>query len=337
MTLRKSFIRNAATSPADARIMLMGLVVNNADGSPRTGVLGSADPSIVSALASMNVRVAAAEFVTSKGRADGVAIFGNDGAVNVPIDTAPASNSRIDVIYVKHNDDTTGDPNPDPVFGVAKGTAGASPAKPTIPTGALELATLRIYAGTTAANGGTNTLVNTYQMTAARGGIVAFRTKTGLNAWTTATPGQRAFVIDGGAEYMWNGTAWATPVAAGGVLGYVEKVGTTASIAAGGPFVALSGDASLATTIEVDKPTKVIISAAAYSSTQNMQIGCILSGATSHTPLVDANDLGIASVSTATSRLVITLNPGVTTITLGRRSAVASGSIRNPSILILAG
>lgn len=208
MALTKSFIRNAAMAPLDARLMNMAQVAANADGSPRTGVLGSANVSIVSTLATMNVAVAAAEFVTSKGKSDGVSIFTNDGVVNVAIGAAPASNSRIDVIWVKHNDDTTGDANALPVFGVTAGTAAASPTKPAIPTGALELATLRVYAGTTATNGGSNTLVNTYQMTAMRGGLVPFRTLADLLAWTTPAEGQLAGVVGQSRPYQRTGGAW---------------------------------------------------------------------------------------------------------------------------------
>lgn len=209
MALTRSFIRNAATTPLDARLMDMAKVVANADGSPRVGVLGGANDSIVATTATMNVTIAAAEFVTSKGKADGVAIFTNDGTVNVPIATAPASNSRIDVIYVKHNDNTTGDANSNPIFAVAQGTAAASPTKPAIPTGALELATLRVYAGTTATNGGSNTLTNTYQMTAMRGGCVHFRTRVDLDAWTTAVIGQDAYVIaNPGWGFVYANSAW---------------------------------------------------------------------------------------------------------------------------------
>lgn len=212
MTLRKAIpIRNAATTPLDGRLADMGQVVCNSDRSPRVGVLGSASASIVSTTATtgtMTVTVAAAEFVTSKGVGDGVAIFANDGVVSVPIDAAPASNSRIDLIYVKHNDNTTGDATSDPVFGVLKGTAAASPVKPAIPanSGILELATLRIYSGTTATNGGANTLTNTYQMTAMRGGVVAFRTKAELDLWTNPTLGQEAAV--GNVLYMRRSGAW---------------------------------------------------------------------------------------------------------------------------------
>lgn len=208
MTLTRSFIRNAPTTPLDARRMNMAGIVCNADGSPRAGVLGGATTTLVTALATMSVAVAAAEFATSKGRADGVAIFTNDGTVNVAIGAAPASNSRIDVIWVKHNDDTTGDANALPVFGVTAGVAAASPAKPAIPTGALELATLRVYAGTTAANGGANTLVNTFAMTAARGGLVPFRNLAEITLWTNAVVGQQVVALDTGVIYVRSSTAW---------------------------------------------------------------------------------------------------------------------------------
>lgn len=210
MTLTRGFIRNAVTTPLDARLMNMAQIVGNSDGSPRPGVLDGDGRALVTPLATMNVAVAAADFVTTKGTADGVAIFTNDGTVNVPITAAPASNSRIDVIWVKHNDNTTGDANSTPVFGVTAGTAAASPTKPSIPTGALELATIRVYAGTTAANGGTNVTTNTYQMTASRGGVVPFRTRADLLLWANPAVGQLAHVLDAsdGGLYRWNGTAW---------------------------------------------------------------------------------------------------------------------------------
>lgn len=212
MALTRGFIRNAATTPLDARLMDMAELTVNADGSPRPGVLDTYGAALVTALATMNVAIAAADFVTSKGTADGVAIFTNDGTVNVAITAAPASNSRIDVIWVRHQDSTTGDGASTPIFGVTAGVAAASPTKPAIPTGALELATLRVYAGTTAANGGANTLTNTYPMTSLRGAPVCFRTKADLDLWTNpGTPGQLAEVVSNGARnalYRWSGTAW---------------------------------------------------------------------------------------------------------------------------------
>lgn len=209
MTLTRGFVRNGATTPLDARLMDMAGLVCNTDGSPRTGVLGGANTSIVATTGTMNVTIAAAEFAVSKGKADGVVLFTNDGSINVLVAAAPASNSRIDVIWVKHNDNTTGDGDSLPTAGVTTGTAAASPTKPAIPTGALELATLRIYAGTTATNGGANVLTNTYQMTSSRGGVVPFRTKTDLDLWTTAVAGQLALDLATGIYYRRSGGAWA--------------------------------------------------------------------------------------------------------------------------------
>jgi hypothetical protein len=217
MTLTKGWIRNAAATPLDVRrIEAASWAVQ--DVASRLGIRpGIVDTIIandlVATTATMNVTVGAFSAVLTKGASDGAVPIANDGSVNVLIGAAPGSNSRIDVIYVKHNDDTTGDANANPIFGVAVGTAAASPTKPSIPTGALELATLRIYAGTTATNGGSNVLTNTYQMTAPRGGVVPFRSKADLDAWTTAVPGQRASIYDVAAGlakslWQWSGVAW---------------------------------------------------------------------------------------------------------------------------------
>lgn len=190
MALSKSFIRNAAAAPLDARLMNMAGIVSNADGTPRVGVLGAVGPSIVSTTATMNVSIATAgaEFATSKGKADGVAIFTNDGIATVAISAAPVSNSRWTIVWVKHEDNTTGDAASLPIFGTTDGAAAASPTAPAIPTGALELARLQIFSGTTATNGGANTLTNTYRMTAARGGTVPVRTIAERDAWTAPLP-----------------------------------------------------------------------------------------------------------------------------------------------------
>lgn len=196
MALTKGFARNNAKTPLDQRLADMATIVCNAGGTPRTGVLGNANASIASALATWHFRVQAAEFVTSKGKADGVMIFTNDGVVDVPIAAgAPVSNSRIDVLWVKHEDNTTGDAASLPIFGVTSGAAAASPVKPAIPTGAEEIATLRAYSGTTGASGGANILTNTYKMTAGRGGIVPVRTLTERDAWTAPAPADGQFVL----------------------------------------------------------------------------------------------------------------------------------------------
>lgn len=216
MALTRGWIRNAVTTPLDARLMNMAQTVCNADGSPRTGVMGNASSTIVSTTGTMNVNVAAAEFATSKGKSDGVVIFTNDGTTAVAIPAAPGSNSRIDTIWVRHQDSTTGDGVSTPIFGVTSGTAAASPVEVSLgslPSGAERLATLRVYSGTVASNGGLNVLTNVYRMTNARGGVVSFRVKADMDAWTTACIGQLASVDNeaNANTYRWTGAAWVIP------------------------------------------------------------------------------------------------------------------------------
>lgn len=199
-------VRNAATTPLDARLVAMATLQDNSDGTPRTGVITGSD-GLVTALATMNVAIAAAYFAASKSKADGVTVFTNDGTVNVPITAAPASNSRIDVIWVRHQDSTTGDAASTPIFGVTAGTAAASPTMPAIPTGALELATLRVYAGTTAANGGSNVLTNTYQMTGPRGSTITTRSIAERDAWS-APNGAQCYVIATDRFYVRRASGW---------------------------------------------------------------------------------------------------------------------------------
>lgn len=212
MALTRGMIRNAATTPLDARLMDAARLTQNLDGSVRTGILGT-PATLVSATGTttpMTVSVAAASIVASKGIGDGAAVYTNDGVTAVTIPAAPGANSRIDVIWTRHQDDTTGDTAglATPIFGVTSGAANATPTKPAIPTGAVELATLRIYSGTTATNGGTNVLTNTYQMTAAQGGLVPFRTAIDLLAWATAPEGTRALDLATGDIYQRLAGTW---------------------------------------------------------------------------------------------------------------------------------
>lgn len=321
MALTRSLIRNAATTPVDARVMLMGLITANANGSPRAGILGGANPSIVSALPSMNVAIAPAEFVTTKGRADGVAIFGNDGTVNVPIDTAPPSNSRIDVIYVKHNDDTTGDSDAFPVFGVAKGTAAASPTKPSIPTGALELATLRVYSGTTATNGGSNTLVNTYQMTATRGGVVPFRTKADLDLWTTASAGQLASVLATGDTYTYQGVSWVGGARAFSAAQSIASGSGTVIDAVGlGPLGSIACGVSITAARATRARVTLTFRYVSNGSGTGAYVGVAASGATTVVPtstsprVATATQQVVNATETYGVSFLMDLNPGTTAL-----------------------
>lgn len=335
MALTRGFIRNAVTTPLDARLVDMAKVVSNLDGSPRPGVLGVLNgPLLAPSSSAMSVAVAAAPFVTTKGKADGVAIFTNDGTVNVTIAAAPVANSRIDVIWVKHNDDTTGDTDSKPVFGVTAGAAAAFPTKPAIPTGALELGTLRVYAGTTAANGAPNTLTHTYQMTAMQGGIVTFRTKADLDLWINPTDGQLAFVLDDigpNPLYMRSTGVWGRLST---YLGGASKIaGPTASI--GATEVPIPGTS---VTVTVPRAGKIRLSGglASYgTSANNIIVIRIKEGATvvrEFTRQANSSPVDASTTCHQEFSSVVDVTAGTHTYQIACVRAAGSGTIAvNPS------
>jgi hypothetical protein len=219
-----------ATSAADARLADAGLIAPHGAGmAVRTGVLyGPGATALVTgtaATAPMTVNIAAHHWITTRGTADGVYRGAAEAVRTVNIAAAPASNSRIDVVYVKQNDTastvspdgTTGD-----VYAVVAGTAAATPTKPAIPVGAEELAQLTIAAGATATNGAGVTITNTARLTVTRGSPVPVRNQTERDA-LTAYPGLKVFRIDLGYEQTyasandgWLPTPWQTlPVFSG--------------------------------------------------------------------------------------------------------------------------
>jgi len=251
MTIRKGLpAKKAATDADDTRYDFRNDVTCNADGSPRGGVTSPIGTSLVSSTATMNVAVGAFSAVAV--RDNGVVKLANEGTVNVLLDTAPAANSRIDVIYAKQNDSsstvTTPDANDLPVITFAKGVAAASPAKPALPIGAVELATVLIPAGATATNSSSPAVVitQTAQFTAAAGGIVSFRSVTDLNLWTTSRPGQFADVYSdpttsNNATYRWSGSAWAFVASSLVASGAIASFGTNISAGPGMDIFKLDG------------------------------------------------------------------------------------------------
>jgi hypothetical protein len=219
-----------ATSAADARLADAGLIATHAAGmAVRTGVLiGPGATTLVTgtpATAPMTVNVAAHHWVTTRGAADGVYRGAAEAVKTVNIAAAPASNSRIDVIYVKQNDSgstvspdgSTGD-----VYAVAQGTAAATPTRPALPVGAEELGTVTIAAGATSTNGAGVTITNTARLTAGRGAPIPVRNQAERDA-LTAYPSLKVFRLDLGIEQTyssaadgWLPTEWVTlPVFSG--------------------------------------------------------------------------------------------------------------------------
>lgn len=344
MPLTRGFILGAVTTPNDARLMDLGRVVSNADGTARTGVLTSTPTGLVSALGTMNVSIAAGVFATSRSRQDGVAIFANDGTASVAISAAPVSNSRITSIWVKHNDSTQGDADNLPVFGTTDGAAAASPVAPAIPTGALELAQLRVYAGTTAANGGSNTLTETYRMTAAQGGVVPVRDATELSAYT-APNGALAMIVSTGVMFRRTGGAW--KVAGGSSFAAVQvQAPGSGTVTATGSMGALPGTAALSTNVTVPVACRAKITLmfkfAANAVGCGVAVGVGLTGATILTPTatdvsnVQVLQQAINQTNTYDGGWIVNLNAGTTTFTVLAQAIGVGGtrSIATVSLVI---
>lgn len=175
------------TSAQEARLADGGLLAVHGPGAldVRTGVLhGPGSTALITSTADtapMAVLVAAHHAVTMRQPSEGPYRGATEVATRVPIDAAPASGSRIDVVWVKQNDSSAGVLNPDASTGwlVSKttGTAATSPTKPAIPTGAEELGTVRVDAGATRTDGAGVTIANTARLTAARGAPIPVRSK----------------------------------------------------------------------------------------------------------------------------------------------------------------
>src|SRR5690606_4301504 len=181
----------AETDADDTRYDLAALVACDANGLPRSGI--TAPPGLVltgTSAASVIVGRLRAAAVRDRG----AVLLANDGPVTVPLDAAPASNSRIDVIYAKQSDasNTVSAPDTDnnPVIAVAKGTASATPTKPQIPEGAIEVGTVQIPANATSTQASGVVIGQTDRYTAAAGGVIPARTAAGRLAMTNVPGGQ---------------------------------------------------------------------------------------------------------------------------------------------------
>ncbi|WP_314429566.1 hypothetical protein [Microbacterium lacticum] len=195
MALTRTFPTDSAGLPlADTRLLVAAMVESDTTGKPRAGVLPSHYNPLVTGTAGMAYSVAAFAAVTARAGM-GAELVANDGAATVATTAAPGANSRIDVIWVRSLFTTTGDAGTAPVFGVTQGTAAASPSKPSIPAGALELATAVVLSTTTATS--TAVITQTYPYTAMEGGVIPVRNAAELAAWAPAD-GSQAYQIDNG-------------------------------------------------------------------------------------------------------------------------------------------
>jgi len=196
MTLTRSLpTQHASGLPLiDERRIAAGRFARNADGTARPGVLPGHTNPLVTGRASMGYDIAVFNAVTTRTSA-GAEEIANDGVVTVATTAAPGANSRIDVIWVRSQFVVAGDANNDVVFGVTQGVAGAIPAKPSIPAGALEFATATIPSTATTTLSSGVVITQTHPFTAAAGGCVLLRNQAEQDAWTPQS-GQEAFRLD---------------------------------------------------------------------------------------------------------------------------------------------
>lgn len=201
--------QSGVVDPVELRKVLAGLIIRTTAGVARQGIFPRTTTSIVTSLASMNVAVSAFEGCAVRG--GGPVLLANDGTVNVAIAAAPVSNSRIDVVYFRQKENGYGgfaDGSSGPEIAVVTGVAAASPVKPALPTGAVELATVLVPAGVATTNAGGVVITQTYQYTALTGGKIWVRNSTELAALTGFADDVRAQQLDVGIEYLSDGGVW---------------------------------------------------------------------------------------------------------------------------------
>ena len=211
---RGLFVRKDSTrgtTPAEARRALAGLLHRTSSGAPRQGLLS---PVQVVGTTGWAYSVPAAWWVTSRGLADGVVLAGSDGVVSVPTDPAPASGSRIDIIYVLHRDVDLADANSESIIAVAVGVASGTPTAPTIPAGAMEIA--RATVASTNANTLAATITQTATYTGLAGADIIVEGSAGAAPHTaldtlvpSAAEGQRVYSVADSSLYTRRSGAWA--------------------------------------------------------------------------------------------------------------------------------
>lgn len=230
----------AVTDSRDARHAQGGMIAKQGPTilDVRTGVcVGPGSTALVTGTAAtgtMTVSIAPHVAVGLRSTADGPYLGPTlEAATTVNIAAAPGANSRIDVVWAKQRNaasTVSPDASTAPEYGVTTGTAAASPVKPSIPVGAVELATVQVAVGATATNGAGVTITNTAKQVVAAGAPVPVRSQTERDA-LTAFAGLQVYRIDTGAVELYT-SSWQTLFSPSSkILGY--ESGATAFATAG--------------------------------------------------------------------------------------------------------
>jgi hypothetical protein len=191
MALRSSlFAVSGKASFLDARRDMSGLFVcDKTTMQPIAGILDRSQNNLVTGRGdSMSVTVHPFNAVLNR---YGALLIQNDGDVKVPLPAAPSANSRIDVVYVKQNETRSpmSDSSDDKFFGVAKGTAAATPVAPSIPDGALALARVLLPAGVSNTAAAGVVITQTYIGAAMKGDMLRVHTSAQRDALTKVPEG----------------------------------------------------------------------------------------------------------------------------------------------------
>lgn len=210
MALRNSiFAVSGNASFMDARRDMSGLFVcDNTTMLPIAGILDRSQDNLVTGNSnSMSVTVHPFNAVLNR---YGALLIQNDGNVNVPIAAAPSANSRIDVVFVKQHEKRPpmSDDSDSPVFGVVRGVASATPVAPSVPSGALALAQVRLPAGVsnTAASG--VVITQTYIGAAMKGDMLRVQNSTQRDAITKVPEGTLLHNVADNCDYVRKGGKW---------------------------------------------------------------------------------------------------------------------------------
>lgn len=210
MTLRNSlFAVSGKASFLDARRDMSGLFVcDKTTMMPIAGILDRSQDNLVTGNSnSMSVTVHPFNAVLNR---YGALLVQNDGNANVALSAAPSANSRIDVVYVKQNETRSpmSDSSDNPIFGVAKGVAAATPVAPDIPDGALALAQVLLPAGVSNTAAGGVVITQTYIGAAMKGDMLLVQTSAQRDALTTVPEGTLLHNMADDCDYVRKGDGW---------------------------------------------------------------------------------------------------------------------------------
>lgn len=247
MTLRNSlFAVSGKASFLDARRDMSGLFVcDKTTMMPIAGILDRSQDNLVTGNSgSMSVTVHPFNAVLNR---YGALLIQNDGNAKVSIAAAPSANSRIDVVYVKQNEARSpmSDSSDVPEFGVAKGTAAATPVAPSVPAGALALAQVLVPAGVSNTAAAGVVITQTYVGAAMKGDMLQVQTSAQRDALTTVSEGTLLHNVADDCDYVRLDNAWrpysgqtakiGLPFFGGDFLSVTMLNGVVYATASGGP------------------------------------------------------------------------------------------------------